>query len=723
MNLLLNLKTVARRATILCLLSFLFTGPSIAAVLQVGPSPEANFNSIQAAIDASFAGDTIRVSPGIYAENIAVGKSLIIESTGGAGATTIQSPDSGTAITITAAGVTLDGFKISGANTAISMLGGGSSVVKNNHIGNDNIVNLSYGIQVFQASNNNRFENNQISNSHFGMFLTHNSNNNEIIGGQIQNCQFGIYMSVLTGATVSGVNFLQNNWYGLYLESAMSVQVSDNEFVGNDVGVSAGRSNGNRIFHNNFIDNPTHVRVPADLVLAKSYTEGGNYWSGLAGTDLNVDGILDDPYVTGEAIDPFPVVTPSGWNSISPLSFVTNQTTGERYSGIQAAVDTAFAGDVLVVDANDPTAASGLKSYYENVHVSESVTIRGQGAELTTLYALDRAGKIFTVTSNDAAIQDMALLNGAMGVHLISASNAMLSGLYISSNRSQSYGILVGSKSLNALLQDNHVDNLHFGMFITQLSDGAKVQGGSVVGNRFGIYAVAYAGGEISDVDFLENQWNGLYIETARDLLITRNDFIDNAMGLVAGGGGHRIFHNNFINNQTQASGGFNSSWDDGYPNGGNHWSDWVAPDLLGGEFQDQVGSDGFVDLAYELPPYIADRYPFVRVSGWAITESKLFAQLRQEIEALTPASIPAPTENAADGWRGSLLGKLAEAESFYASGHIAEALEKLDALAKKCDGLHKGGPDMIIDDPSTAVDERESIFNLIQSLKSLLIG
>jgi parallel beta-helix repeat protein len=406
LNLLLNLKSVARRATILCLLSFLGSGQSIAAILQVGPSPEASFNSIQAAIDASFTGDTILVSPGIYAENIAIGKSLIIESTDGAGATTIQSPDSGTAITITASGVTLDGFKVTGAKTAISMVGGGDSVVKNNHIGNENLVNLSYGIQVFQTSNNNRFENNQISNSHFGMFLTHNSNNNEIIGGLVQNCQFGIYMSVLTGATVSGVNFLQNNWYGLYLESAMGVQVSDNEFAGNDVGVSAGRANGNRIYHNNFIDNTTHVRVPADLVLAKSYAEGGNYWSGLVGTDLNVDGILDDPYVTAEAIDPFPVVTPSGWNSISPLSFVTNQTTGERYAGIQAAVDAAFAGDVLAVDANDPTAASGLKSYYENVNVLQSVTIRGQGSELTTLYALNRAGKVFTVERRHGSAPD-----------------------------------------------------------------------------------------------------------------------------------------------------------------------------------------------------------------------------------------------------------------------------------------------------------------------------
>ena len=92
LNLLLNLKSVARRATILCLLSFLGSGQSIAAILQVGPSPEASFNSIQAAIDASFTGDTILVSPGIYAENIAIGKSLIIESTDGAGATTIQSP-------------------------------------------------------------------------------------------------------------------------------------------------------------------------------------------------------------------------------------------------------------------------------------------------------------------------------------------------------------------------------------------------------------------------------------------------------------------------------------------------------------------------------------------------------------------------------------------------------------------------------------------------------
>jgi hypothetical protein len=52
-----------------------------------------------------------------------------------------------------------------------------------------------------------------------------------------------------------------------------------------------------------------------------------------------------------------------------------------------------------------------------------------------------------------------------------------------------------------------------------------------------------------------------------------------------------------------------NIIWHNGYPDGGNYWSDWTAPDELSGPNQDAPGSDGIVDLprGNDLYPLIAE--------------------------------------------------------------------------------------------------------------------
>ncbi|MGD8505569.1 MAG: PKD domain-containing protein [Candidatus Bathyarchaeota archaeon] len=55
-----------------------------------------------------------------------------------------------------------------------------------------------------------------------------------------------------------------------------------------------------------------------------------------------------------------------------------------------------------------------------------------------------------------------------------------------------------------------------------------------------------------------------------------------------------------------------NSTWDDGYPSGGNHWDDYAGVDFYSGPFQNETGSDGIGD-----PPYsVGDRYPLMKPWG-----------------------------------------------------------------------------------------------------------
>jgi len=69
--------------------------------------------------------------------------------------------------------------------------------------------------------------------------------------------------------------------------------------------------------------------------------------------------------------------------------------------------------------------------------------------------------------------------------------------------------------------------------------------------------------------------------------------------------------HNNFLQNERQVTNGvFNDTWDDGYPSGGNYWSDYAGADLYGGLDQNMTGPDLIGDVPYAVDANNIDRYP-----------------------------------------------------------------------------------------------------------------
>jgi serine protease len=91
------------------------------------------YPTIQAALNAASPGDTVSVSPGMYAENLDfLGKAVSLVSTGGASQTTIVAPG-GTAVTIGPAG-SIVGFTISGGTATfgagMAVSGSGTLIAK-----------------------------------------------------------------------------------------------------------------------------------------------------------------------------------------------------------------------------------------------------------------------------------------------------------------------------------------------------------------------------------------------------------------------------------------------------------------------------------------------------------------------------------------------------------------------------------------------------------------
>jgi hypothetical protein len=100
---------------------------------------------------------------------------------------------------------------------------------------------------------------------------------------------------------------------------------------------------------------------------------------------------------------------------------------------------------------------------------------------------------------------------------------------------------------------------------------------------------------------------------------ITNNDIAGNSVGFqIDGQGGNVIYQNNFINNPTQA---YDPNvpyevqvWDNGYPSGGNYWSDYTGVDNYSGPYQNETGGDGIGDIPYTINSWDVwinkDNYP-----------------------------------------------------------------------------------------------------------------
>jgi len=83
------------------------------------------------------------------------------------------------------------------------------------------------------------------------------------------------------------------------------------------------------------------------------------------------------------------------------------------------------------------------------------------------------------------------------------------------------------------------------------------------------------------------------------------------------------IYHNNFMG--TQVYDPHNNYWDNGYPSGGNYWSDYTGADNYHGENQNIPGGDGIGDTPYNISGgNNRDRHPLMnsfplQLTGWAV--------------------------------------------------------------------------------------------------------
>ena len=134
-----------------------------------------DYPTIQAAINAASAGDTIQVSAGTYNENVVVNKtvSLIGENPS---TTVINAKGTGTVVKVTASSAAVTNFTIQNSGSGWPNSGILIDSVNGCNISNNTITNNWYGIWL-NDSTNNVLSSNTVTNNQYGIWMESSPNN------------------------------------------------------------------------------------------------------------------------------------------------------------------------------------------------------------------------------------------------------------------------------------------------------------------------------------------------------------------------------------------------------------------------------------------------------------------------------------------------------------------------------------------------------------------
>ena len=223
------------------------------------------------------------------------------------------------------------------------------------------------------------------------------------------------------------------------------------------------------------------------------------------------------------------------------------------------------------------------------------------------------------ITNNSASYYDV-------GIDLEYSSNNSVFGNNLHSNEG---GIAAYYSNDNGLEENNITDN-GLGIELAFFSSNNEITGNVIVNDSIGI-ELSYSSNdnEIADNNVTANLNSGItvgyrvpevsggiYYGGCSGTSILKNVIMSNGRGIdVICSNQTETFHNNFENNSIEAyvELSLDTHWDDGYPSGGNYWSDYIGTDASRGPYQNVTGSDGIGDTPYVIDENNKDNYPLMQ--------------------------------------------------------------------------------------------------------------
>jgi parallel beta-helix repeat protein len=529
------------------------------------------------------------------------------------------------------------------------------------------------GIVLYKVQNGTIANNTASSNSLRGIFLKSSSNNIVINNTASSNKVVGISLSTCSNNLVVNNTLLSNEIEGIYLHYSNSNSILNNNISLNErFGIEFYDASSNIIKNNEMIDDGiiisgkmlehwnTHIIDTTNTVNGKPVV----YWKNQTGgaVPLGAGQIIlancTNVSIKNHNVSDGSVGIQLGFSNNNTIA---NSTVSNNFFGIYL----SNSGDNII---NNDTVTNNI--YGINLGHSSGNTI-------TNTNATNKFEGIGLSHSNNDIIANNSVSNNWNGIYLHYSNSNTISNNKVSNNwrgissgsssgniiannnaSNNQYGISLSWATSNTINNNNLINN---GIFI----DGYKLEywnthtidTSNTVNGKPVHYLYNQSGGTVPlgagqvilanctnmvienqnvskgtvgiELGFSNNNTitnntasvnaYGIYFYSSNNNTITNNIASVNDNGIeLDSSNNNKIYYNNIIGNINQADDDTNNGnqWDNGYPSGGNYWSDYIGDDIYSGPNQDILGSDRIGDKNYSIDSDSVDNYPLMLPIG-----------------------------------------------------------------------------------------------------------
>ena len=650
-----------------------------AATLYVGGGGPGNYTTIQAAIDAANPGDTIYVYNGTYNENITINKGLSLVGEDRANTIINSSGVYGIRVTADSVGIsgfTIDrlvpGYVGSGvyvtnaqdvhiANNTIRKSEYGIRLISSHY---NTVANNSFPLGTWHgifldSSNANIIANNTILDVWNGIRL-HDSGDNTITDNVIQSSQRAILLDSSWNITLTGNVMIEggiiiqgeliqywdthtitvSNLAGgkpvyywkdaiggtlpagagqVILANCDSITIKNQSFGNGTSGVQIGFSSGITIADNTASD----VWMFLKLAFSHDNTISNNTVSSSQVSSIDIDNSDRNTIANN-------VISNSSWGGLSvymsdnDLIYDNTIRNNTEYGISLGRLNNSVVANNKVLSNGD-----GIRLWG-----SHRNTIDNNTASWNEKHGFYLAGSENTTLSNNNVSH-----NGDLSTFFAANAGILLDwsvNLALFNNRMIENGIYFWGELIHYITNEIDTSNLvngkpvHFwkqrnggtvpanaGQVILADCTDVLVEGQDLNNGTVGVALAFSSANRIANNTVLRN-WMGIDLFHSNDNSIHNNAAALNTYGIgLSQSDNNVLYHNNIIDNSNQAYDDTNTNrWDDGYPFGGNYWSDYSGLDDKRGPNQNEPGSDGIGDTPYTIDVDSRDRYPLMNPLG-----------------------------------------------------------------------------------------------------------
>jgi len=384
----------------------------------------------------------------------------------------------------------------------------------------------------------------------------------------------GLDLTGRSNVTIRNVT-IRKFFCGIQVENSSHITISQNNITGNSCAIALDYSSNNSISGNNLVNNTNGVLVDSSSdnnsvsgnnITANNYMNMGIRLGGLSSNNTvsennvanNDEGIIvynsTNNRISGNTI------TNNGEGIF--LTYSSNNSVSENY------IANNEDGICLWRDSLD-----NIMSENNIVNNGEGICIYSGSSNNTVSGNVFVNDGLFISRSYGSVVWDN-IVNGKPLVYLENFSNIIVG---------DAAGQVILVKCNNITIQNLNLSNIDTGIQLRQTNNTKITKNNITANSHYGI-SLWYSSNNTVTGNNIANSHCGIWLYESSNF--------------------NSMFHNNFINNTFQLySSGSVNIWDDGYPSGGNYWSEYAGVDS---------DHNGIGDSWHEIDENNTDQYPLM---------------------------------------------------------------------------------------------------------------